>query len=142
MSDTRRLIGPILVGVDGCDIEWDWGVGGFDIDAGPNCGGITIGNDIGWGTKDTGVVGAEADMCTLGCIFVGLVMTDVIFGGLGTDMLDKVDVDRGEVGISAAELIMFGTLCKTSQYFQLKPKLVICQKYFLLCKGNHINYAI
>ena len=96
-------------------MEWDWGVGGFDIDAGPSWGGITIGKDIGWDTKDTGVGGAEADICAHGWIFDGLVITDVIFGGLGTDTLDSVDVDNGEVGVSAAVLVIAGTLWKVSQ---------------------------
>lgn len=88
-------------------------MGGFDIDVCPICGGMTIGNEIGWDTNDTGVGGADADMCKLGKIFVGLVITDVIFGGLGTDKLESVDVDCGDVGISvAAVLIITGALCK------------------------------
>lgn len=87
LSETRLLIGPPPVGVDGC--EWDWGVGGLDSDVTME-GGIPRDRDIGCVTMGTGVGGAETD--ETGACFSGEDKAATGLGGLGAATTGEVTV--------------------------------------------------
>ena len=98
LSETRRLIGPPPVGVDGC--EWDWGMlGGLDSEV--TMEGIPRDRDMGCVAMGTGVGGAETDE-TAAC-FSGEDSAATGLGGLGAATTGEVTVAM-EMGIGVETL--------------------------------------
>lgn len=114
LSETRRLIGPRLVGVAGWDDDCDWGVSGLETDVIIDCGGITRG-----GSPDVTERGAVADNPEGNgrpAVTGGMVVKET---GDKCGLGDETGSDGGFEGLPTGDVIFGDVICEQKVHIYL-----------------------